>query len=89
MLFNKDIMAEETTIGRETLKRLKIFKDTKVQQEYEKALDRIKSETKDSPDVITIEQKTKLMRARQLAAEYFKRGAVVDVDTGADTIKTN
>jgi hypothetical protein len=89
MLFNKDTMAKETTIDREPLKRLKIFKDLKVQQEYEKALDRVKSETKDAPNALTLEQKTKLMRARQLADQYFKRRTTVDPDREVDTIKTN
>ena len=82
-------MAKEITIDREPLKRLKIFKDPKVQQDYEKALDRVKSETKDTPSTITLEQKTKLMRARQLAAQYFKKGTAVDPDREVDTIKTN
>jgi len=83
-------MAEKIEIDRETsLKKLRIFKDLKVQQEYEKTLDRAQSETKDTPNTITQEQKTKLIRARQLAAQYFKKGTAVDLDREVDTIKTN
>jgi hypothetical protein len=68
-------MAEKIEIDRETsLKKLRIFKDLKVQQEYEKALDNsVKIDGQRTVKVITEEQSSKLRRAQELAGQYFNK----------------
>jgi hypothetical protein len=68
-------MAEKIEIDRETsLKKLRIFKDLKVQQEYEKALDNsVKIDGQRTVKVITEEQSSKLRRAQELARQYFNK----------------
>jgi hypothetical protein len=72
-------MAEETRTVAENLKKLRIFKDSKVQAEYEKTLENFGKTDAESPvKLITESQSLKLKRAKELAGQYFNKAKAQD-----------
>ena len=59
-----------------SLKKVRIFKDLKIQESYEKIIDGSKSEVTQPKKEISEAQLAKLRKAQELAAQYFGTGAV-------------
>jgi hypothetical protein len=83
-------MAEEIAIEREpSLKRLRIFKDAEMQKEYERLLEKSKEDSLALPKEFTADRLSKRSKARELAAQYFKKRTAGDTAVGEAGIKTN
>lgn len=58
----------------ENLKKVRVFKDSKIQAEYEKTLESFDAKDLNRPlNLITENQSLKLRRAKELAGQYFNK----------------